>query len=317
MKVETENAVALAMDWLAQLREDGHAEPPSDAEDKQGATALPAPPGPPAGWAPAPVPGPPAPPAPPAGWAPPPVPAPRAVAAPPPVPVPPAAWAPSPVPAPPAAAAPPAVPKPPAVAAPPAVPAVWAAAPVPAAAPPSVPAPAPSPVPAPLAAATPPAVAAASASMSHRRAGRGAGGAVAERATIGDELRIPIAWCEMGACISHHADPLALGEADNRARAIAAGWRVDALRRLACPRCQQSDAWFWTAHPVVLWDRDTSLIRTALMAAAAREATTNGRLAPRGQQAMDPSQARGRHRGHPGGSGRAAGEGSRGSDPAM
>jgi hypothetical protein len=298
MKVETENAVAVAMDWLAQLREDGHAEPPSDAKDKPGATAVPAPPGPPA---------------PPAVWAPAPVPAPRAVATPAAVPTPPAVWAPAAVPAPPAAAAPSAVPAPPAPSAVPAPPAAWAPAPVPApratAAPPAVWAP--SAVPARPAAAAPPA------STSHRAAGRGAGVAVTERAAIGDELRIPIAWCEMGACISHHADPLALGEADNRARAIAAGWRVDALRRLACPRCQQSDAWFWTAHPVVLWDRDTSLIRTALMAAAARDAATTGRLAPRGQPAMDPSQARGRHREHPGGSGRATREGSRGSDPAM
>ena len=47
-------------------------------------------------------------------------------------------------------------------------------------------------------------------------------------------------WCEMGSCISWHADPAALGEADTRARAIAAGWRIDALGRLACPQCQQN-----------------------------------------------------------------------------
>jgi hypothetical protein len=59
---------------------------------------------------------------------------------------------------------------------------------------------------------------------------------ITERAAIGDELRIPLAWCEMGSCISHYADPAALGEADIRARAIAAGWRVDALGQLACPQ---------------------------------------------------------------------------------
>ena len=48
-----------------------------------------------------------------------------------------------------------------------------------------------------------------------------AGAAV--RAVIGDQLRMPIMWCEMGSCISWHADPAALGEADTRARAIAAG----------------------------------------------------------------------------------------------
>ena len=36
-------------------------------------------------------------------------------------------------------------------------------------------------------------------------------------------------WCEMGSCISWHADPAALGEADARVRAIKAGWRIDAL----------------------------------------------------------------------------------------
>ena len=94
---------------------------------------------------------------------------------------------------------------------------------------------------------------------------------ITERAAIGDELRIPLAWCEMGSCISHYTDPAALGEADIRTRAIAAGWRVDALGRLACPQCQQGDALFWTAHPVALWDRDRAVAMTALMAAAMRE----------------------------------------------
>ena len=94
---------------------------------------------------------------------------------------------------------------------------------------------------------------------------------ITERAAIGDELRIPLAWCEMGSCISHYADPEALGEADIRTRAIAAGWRVDALGRLACPQCQQADSWFWTAHPVALWDRDTAVAMTTLLAAAVRE----------------------------------------------
>lgn len=79
---------------------------------------------------------------------------------------------------------------------------------------------------------------------------------ITERAVIGDELRIPIMWCEIGSCIARHADPAALGEADLRARAIAAGWRVDALGRLACPRCQQKDGEFWATHPVRLRGRD-------------------------------------------------------------
>jgi hypothetical protein len=160
------------------------------------------------------------------------------------------------------------------------------------------------------------------------RAGTKAPIEITERAAIGDELRIPLAWCEMGSCISYHADPAALGEADIRARAIAAGWRVDALGRLACPQCQQADSWFWTAHPVALWDRDTAVAMTTLMAAAVREitgadggagmaaaappggepgATPGGELdavpGPRPEMARPPG--RGRHRGHPAHSDRA------------
>jgi hypothetical protein len=83
------------------------------------------------------------------------------------------------------------------------------------------------------------------------------------RAVIGDELRVPIMWCEMGSCISWCADSSALGEADLRARAISAGWRVDALGRLACPQCQQTDPSFWATSPVVLWDRYTAVARAA------------------------------------------------------
>ena len=91
------------------------------------------------------------------------------------------------------------------------------------------------------------------------RADAGAGG----RAVIGDELRIPIMWCEMGSCIAWYTDPAALGEADTRARAIAAGWRIDALGRLACPTCQQTDPCFWTARPVMPWDRYVAMVRAA------------------------------------------------------
>ena len=89
---------------------------------------------------------------------------------------------------------------------------------------------------------------------------------ITERAVIGDELRMPMMWCEMGFCISWHADPAALGEADIRARAIAAGWRVDALGRMACPQCQQSSSQFWATHPVRLHAGDTA---TAAVPAAA------------------------------------------------
>ena len=80
---------------------------------------------------------------------------------------------------------------------------------------------------------------------------------------IGDQLRIPITWCEMGSCISWHADPAALGEADNHARAIHAGWRVDALGRMACPRCLQTASGFRSSDPVVPWDRYTAIAMAA------------------------------------------------------
>jgi hypothetical protein len=67
----------------------------------------------------------------------------------------------------------------------------------------------------------------------------------------------------MGSCISWHSDPAALGEADARARAIKAGWRIDALGRLACPRCLQTDASFWATDQVVPWDRYTAIARAA------------------------------------------------------
>lgn len=59
------------------------------------------------------------------------------------------------------------------------------------------------------------------------------------RAMIGDELRKPTAWCQLTPCIEHYTHPDALGEADIAARAIAAGWCLDAVGRLVCPSCQQ------------------------------------------------------------------------------
>jgi hypothetical protein len=43
----------------------------------------------------------------------------------------------------------------------------------------------------------------------------------------------------MAGCGAGFADPAALGEADNRARAVAAGWSEDAWSKLVCPVCQQ------------------------------------------------------------------------------
>jgi hypothetical protein len=125
---------------------------------------------------------------------------------------------------------------------------------------------------------------------------------IIEPAPIGDALRIPIAWCEMGSCISHYEHPAALGEADIRARAIEAGWKVDALGRLACPQCQRSGPWFWTTHPIVPWDRHKAVMAVAAMTTAAREDAGGAR---RGagrdvSQAVTPPlvplPAQGRHR---------------------
>ena len=126
---------------------------------------------------------------------------------------------------------------------------------------------------------------------------------IIEPAPIGDALRIPIAWCEMGSCISHHEHPAALGEADIRARAIEAGWRVDALGRLACPQCQRSGAWFWTTRPIVPWDRHRAVRAVAAMTTAAREDATGGAGRRAGRDVIQavapplvPLPAQGRHR---------------------
>ena len=115
---------------------------------------------------------------------------------------------------------------------------------------------------------------------------------VTARAVIGDELRMPIVRCEIGSCISWHSDPAALGEADIRARAIAAGWRVDALGRLACPRCQQSDGRFWATHPVRLRARDmapdASLTASEREGAAGVEGGTEARTLPAVEPALVP-----------------------------
>jgi hypothetical protein len=69
------------------------------------------------------------------------------------------------------------------------------------------------------------------------------------RAVIGDEFRTPMLWCEFGRCIQRFTVPDAHGEGDLRARALAAGWRYDALGRLACPGCAQRDPAFWVGRP--------------------------------------------------------------------
>ncbi len=133
---------------------------------------------------------------------------------------------------------------------------------------------------------------------------------IIEPAPIGDALRIPIAWCEMDSCISHYEHPAALGEADIRARAIEAGWRVDALGRLACPQCQRSGPWFWTTHPIVPWDRHRAVSALAVMTAAVRDNAIGGAGHGSGviqvvEPPLVPLPAPGRHRESLGDSGRA------------
>ena len=63
--------------------------------------------------------------------------------------------------------------------------------------------------------------------------------AITEHCVIGDQIRVPAAWCDMTGCRARFAHPAALGEADNRTRALASGWCQDAYGRLLCPACQQ------------------------------------------------------------------------------
>ncbi len=113
----------------------------------------------------------------------------------------------------------------------------------------------------------PEAVAAAPVNRPTTRAETTAHTEITVRAVIGDQLRMPVVWCELGTCISRHTHPAALGEADIRARAIGAGWCVDALGRLACPRCQQTAPGFRSPRPVALWDRDKAITIAARMTA--------------------------------------------------
>jgi hypothetical protein len=112
----------------------------------------------------------------------------------------------------------------------------------------------------------------------------------AVRAVIGDQLRMPIMWCEMGSCISWRADSAALGEADARARAIRAGWRIDAWGRLACPRCQQTDPGFRASGQVVRWDRYAAVAGASR--AAVRGDGTAGIMVIEGSSG-DPGRAAG------------------------
>ena len=73
--------------------------------------------------------------------------------------------------------------------------------------------------------------------------------AITEHCVIGDQIRFPAASCDMADCEARFADLGALGEADNRARALGAGWRADAFGRLLCPACHQRNDAAWTRAP--------------------------------------------------------------------
>jgi hypothetical protein len=73
--------------------------------------------------------------------------------------------------------------------------------------------------------------------------------AITERCVIGDQLRMPATCCDIVGCGAEFSDLAALGEADNRARALAAGWRMDAFDRLVCPTCEQRPDAAWPRAP--------------------------------------------------------------------
>jgi hypothetical protein len=76
------------------------------------------------------------------------------------------------------------------------------------------------------------------------------------RAIIGDEFRMPALWCEFGSCIERYTGHDSLGERDLRATAQAAGWRYDAVGRLACPSCAGQDPAFRARRPPAQADQD-------------------------------------------------------------
>lgn len=84
--------------------------------------------------------------------------------------------------------------------------------------------------------------------------------AITGHCVIGDQIRVPAAWCVMAGCGAAFADPAALGEADNRARAVVAGWAKDALARLVCPACQRDQPvpawWVLSGEPGTVGDHE-------------------------------------------------------------
>lgn len=116
--------------------------------------------------------------------------------------------------------------------------------------------------------------------------------AITGHCAIGDQIRIPAAWCAMAGCEAAFRDPAALGEADNRARAIAAGWAKDALGRLVCPACQRDRPipvwWIPPREPSVIADGHAPAVGTSRPEGAAPPSA--GSAAVREQPAADESR---------------------------
>ena len=81
-------------------------------------------------------------------------------------------------------------------------------------------------------------------------------------------------WCEMGSCISWHADRAALGEADTRARAIDAGWASTPLAWLACRGASRPTPGSGPP-PGRAGDRYMAIARAARVAAVAGDVTAD------------------------------------------
>jgi hypothetical protein len=115
--------------------------------------------------------------------------------------------------------------------------------------------------------------------------------AITGHCVIGDQIRVPAACCAVAGCEAAFADPAALGEADNRARAVAAGWAKDALGRLACPACRRDRPvpawWVPSGEPGTAGDRGPAG-GTARPAGGAGQSVRPAVWGP-------PAAARGRH----------------------
>jgi len=97
-------------------------------------------------------------------------------------------------------------------------------------------------------------------------------------------------------CRTRFAHPAALGEADNRTRALASGWGQDPYGRLLCPACQQQQRRGPAEREVIARDAKTAGARTP----ADSPAGSHGRVRQSVRSSLARWQravARGRHGG--------------------